>query len=67
MQKLKGLEIGNALENGDVIYVKEPNFTEKRLYRLNNNNLEYSDDNLIWNTSKLSIEDLEKYICLKIR
>lgn len=68
MQKLKGLEIGSALKNGDIIYVEESSFTEKRLYRLSkNNNLEYSDDNLTWKTSKLAVEDLEKYICVKIK
>lgn len=67
MRKLKGAEIGNALKNGDIIYVEESNFIEKRLYRLKNNNLEYSDDNLKWSTSKLGVEDLEKYICVKIK
>lgn len=67
MQKLKGLDIGNALKNGDIIYMEESNFREKRLYRLNDNSLEYSDDNLTWSVSKLDIKDLEEYIFVKIK
>lgn len=48
------------LKENEVVFIKESNICEKRLYRYNEkaNHLEYSDDKLKWAVSKLDVEYL---------
>lgn len=48
------------LKENEVVFIKESNVCEKRLYRYNKktNSLEYSDDNVKWEVSKLDVEYL---------
>lgn len=52
------------LFDGAVICMKDS--IEKRYYRINNSNLEYSDDNEKWTVSNLTIDDLKQNSFVKI-
>lgn len=44
---------------GAIIYLKGSTVGEERLYRYNNNKIEYSDNNKNWNVSNMLLEEME--------
>lgn len=59
MKVLRKEEVIKALREGAIIYLKGSNVNEKRLYRLNNDVLEYSDNNKDWAISNMLLEEME--------
>lgn len=65
MDILRNNEIIKALEEGYIIYMKDSSI-EKRYYRINNKILQYTDDNVVWIDSNLSIDELLKHEFMKV-
>ena len=65
MNSINSEDLEKELLSGAVVYMEGSNFLEKRYYRINNDSIEYSDDNKYWNKSSLTIEELKKYSYIK--
>lgn len=59
MKVLRKEEVIKALREGAIIYLKGSVKGEERLYRLNNDILEYSDNNKDWTISNILLEEIE--------
>lgn len=65
MKNIGGENLEKELLSGAIVYMEGSNSLEKRYYRINNNSIEYSDDNKCWSKSSLTIEELKKYSYIK--
>ena len=59
MVELKKEEVIKSLKEGKKIFLKGSNAEEIRLYRLDNNKIEYSDNNKDWKISNMLLEEFE--------
>lgn len=59
MKEIRKDDVARVLREGVVIFLKGSTKGEERLYRLNNNILEYSDNNKDWTISNMLLEELE--------
>lgn len=59
MKEIRKEEVIRVLREGAIIFLKGSVKGEERLYRLNNDILEYSDNNKDWTISNMLLEELE--------